>query len=60
MPSGQSISQVWNGSLTTSGGSATVANATYNGTLAPGSGTSFGLLVSGSAGPVPTLTCSAT
>ncbi|MEU4243639.1 cellulose binding domain-containing protein [Actinoplanes sp. NPDC026619] len=58
MPSGQSISQVWNGTLTTSGSSATVANAAYNGTLAPGSGTAFGLIVSGSAGSAPTLTCS--
>jgi poly(3-hydroxybutyrate) depolymerase len=57
MPSGQSVSQVWNGTLTTSGSSTTVANAAYNGVLTPGSATSFGLLVSGSAGPVPTLTC---
>ena len=60
LPSGQSVSQVWNGSLTTSGSTVTVTNAAYNGTLAPGSGTSFGLLVSGSAGTTPTLTCSGT
>jgi poly(3-hydroxybutyrate) depolymerase len=58
--SGQSISQVWNGSLTTSGGTATVTNVAYNGTLTPGSGTSFGMIVSGSPGTTPTLTCSVT
>jgi hypothetical protein len=42
------------------GSTATVANAAYNGTLAPGSGTSFGLLLSGSAGATPTLVCSGT
>jgi poly(3-hydroxybutyrate) depolymerase len=56
--SGQSISQVWNGTLTTSGGTATVTNAAYNGALTPGSGTSFGMLVSGSAGTTPALACS--
>jgi poly(3-hydroxybutyrate) depolymerase len=60
LASGQSVSQVWNGSLTMSGSTATVTNAAYNGTLAPGSGTSFGLLVSGSAATTPTLTCSGT
>ncbi|GIF22897.1 hypothetical protein Ate02nite_56270 [Paractinoplanes tereljensis] len=60
MPSGQSVSQVWNGSLTTNGSAAAVTNAAYNGALTPGSGTSFGLIVSGSGGPVPTLTCSGT
>ena len=57
LPSGQSISQVWNGSLTMSGSTATVTNAAYNGTVAPGAGTSFGLLASGSPGAAPTLTC---
>ena len=60
LPSGQTVSQVWNGSLTTSGGTATVTNAGYNGSLAPGAGTSFGMIVSGSAAETPTLTCSAT
>jgi poly(3-hydroxybutyrate) depolymerase len=58
--SGQSVSQVWNGAQTTSGSTVTVTNAAYNGTLAPGSGTSFGLIVSGSPGTTPALTCSGT
>jgi poly(3-hydroxybutyrate) depolymerase len=57
MPSGHSISQVWNGSLTASGSSAIVANAAYNGALTPGSRTTIGMIVSGNAGPTPTLTC---
>ncbi|EEP72961.1 hypothetical protein MCAG_03288 [Micromonospora sp. ATCC 39149] len=56
--SGQTIDQVWNGSLTTSGGTATVTNVSYNGSLAPGASTTFGMLVAGGAGTTPTLTCS--
>lgn len=56
-PSGQSVSQVWNGSLTSGGGTATVTDAGYNGALAPGAGTTFGLLANGSSAATPTLTC---
>jgi poly(3-hydroxybutyrate) depolymerase len=55
--SGQTITQVWNGTLTTSGTTVTVTNAAYNGTLAPGASTNFGMLVSGSPATTPTLTC---
>ncbi|MET8362196.1 cellulose binding domain-containing protein [Micromonospora sp. NPDC005194] len=47
LSSGQSISQVWNGTLSTSGSTATVRNVSYNGSLAPGGTTSFGFLGSG-------------
>ncbi|MCA2211715.1 cellulose binding domain-containing protein [Jidongwangia harbinensis] len=60
MGSGQSISQVWNGSLTTSGTTATVTNATHNGAIPPGGGATFGLLGSDSPSTTPTLTCTAT
>ncbi|BAL88048.1 putative glycosyl hydrolase [Actinoplanes missouriensis 431] len=56
-PAGQSVSQVWNGSLTTTGGAVTVTNASYNGSVAPGAGTTFGLLAAGSAATTPALTC---
>ncbi|WP_432901622.1 cellulose binding domain-containing protein [Micromonospora matsumotoense] len=56
--SGQTINQVWNGSLTTGGATATVGNVSYNGSLAPGASTTFGMLVAGEAGGTPTLTCS--
>ena len=57
--SGQTVSQVWNGSVTTSGSTATVTNAAYNGTLAPGSSTGFGMIVSGGSTAAPTLSCTA-
>lgn len=61
LPSGQSISQIWNGTLTTSGGNVTVTNVSYNGTLPPpGGGTSFGFLASGPSDSIPTLTCTHT
>ncbi|MET8251430.1 cellulose binding domain-containing protein [Micromonospora sp. NPDC005197] len=47
LSNGQSISQVWNGTLSTSGSTATVRNVSYNGSLAPGGTTSFGFLGSG-------------
>ncbi|SCG75605.1 poly(ethylene terephthalate) hydrolase family protein [Micromonospora rifamycinica] len=54
---GQSVSQVWNGTLSTSGTTATVRNAAYNGTLAPGTSTTFGFLGSGTpSSPSPTCT----
>ena len=33
---GQTITQLWNGSYTQSGGSVTITNLSYNGSLAPG------------------------
>ncbi|WP_255658558.1 cellulose binding domain-containing protein [Actinoplanes sp. L3-i22] len=56
LPAGQSISQVWNGSLSTAGGTATVVNAAYNGSVAPGASTTFGLLAAGTPA-TPALTC---
>ncbi|MFI5916844.1 cellulose binding domain-containing protein [Dactylosporangium sp. NPDC051541] len=54
---GQSISQVWNGRLSTSGTTAAVNNETYNGALAAGASTTFGFTAVGSASS-PSLTCS--
>jgi len=39
---GQTVTQLWNGTVTQSGVQVTVANATYNGSLATGATTSFG------------------
>ncbi|MBE3016260.1 cellulose binding domain-containing protein [Microbispora sp. NEAU-D428] len=39
---GQTVTQLWNGSMTQSGAQVTVADAGYNGTLATGASTSFG------------------
>ncbi|WUH88957.1 cellulose binding domain-containing protein [Streptomyces sp. NBC_00433] len=54
--SGQTITQVWNGTLTTSGSTATVKNASYNGSVPPSTSTTFGFLANGTPN-TPTLTC---
>jgi hypothetical protein len=56
--SGQRVTQVWNGTLTASGSSASVANASYNGSLQPSASTTFGFLADG-APSTPVLTCTA-
>jgi arabinoxylan arabinofuranohydrolase len=54
--SGQSISQVWNGTLSTSGATATVTDTDYNRSLSPNASTTFGFLAGGSPS-TPSLTC---
>src|SRR6185312_14736717 len=39
---GQTITQLWSGNYTQSGSNVSVANVSYNGTIAPGSTTNFG------------------
>ncbi|WP_349260737.1 cellulose binding domain-containing protein [Actinocrinis sp.] len=56
LASGQSITQLWNGTLSTSGSSVTVTNASYNGALAAGASTTFGFTAAGSPSN-PRLTC---
>ncbi|WP_078862837.1 arabinofuranosidase catalytic domain-containing protein [Streptomyces sp. NRRL F-5123] len=56
LANGQTLTQVWNGTLTTSGSTATVKNADYNGSLQPSASTTFGFLANGSPN-TPTLTC---
>ncbi|MBO0869376.1 MAG: cellulose binding domain-containing protein, partial [Micromonosporaceae bacterium] len=55
--SGQAITQLWNGTLTTSGSTATVRNVSYNGSLGAGQSTTFGFTANGSTSS-PTPTCS--
>ncbi|WFE48304.1 cellulase family glycosylhydrolase [Verrucosispora sp. WMMD1129] len=57
-PAGTTISSLWNGRLTTSGTTVTVRNEPYNGQLAAGTSTTFGLTGSGSGTPSG-LTCAA-
>jgi endoglucanase len=56
---GQTITQLWNGDLTSSGASITVRNLSYNGSLGPNATTTFGFLGTwnNSTNAVPTLTC---
>ena len=55
---GQSISQAWNGTLSTTGSTAAVTNASYNGALTPSASTTFGFLAGGTPSE-PALTCTA-
>ena len=58
-PGSQALTQVWNGTATSSGSLVTVKNASYNGTVAAGDYTTFGFLSSGTApATVSNLTCS--
>lgn len=53
MPSGETISSLWNGVNTGTTGSVTVKNADYNGTIGAGASTVFGFTVSGSNSAAP-------
>jgi beta-mannanase len=53
---GQTISQVWNGTLIVSGSSVAVTNVNWNGSLAANASTTFGFLANGSTA-TPTLAC---
>jgi mannan endo-1,4-beta-mannosidase len=53
---GQTVSQAWNATVTTSGTTTMARNASYNGSLGAGAATTFGFIGSGTAG-TPTLTC---
>jgi hypothetical protein len=55
---GQSISSLWNGVHTGTGGSVTVRNTPWNGTVAPNGTVTFGFTVGGSSSAAPTdITC---
>ncbi|MEV0388077.1 cellulose binding domain-containing protein [Nonomuraea sp. NPDC050643] len=56
---GQQITQIWGGTLSTSGASVTVRNAGWNGLLTPGASTTFGFLASwNGTNTAPAPTCS--
>ncbi|MEV0649575.1 cellulose binding domain-containing protein [Phytomonospora sp. NPDC050363] len=55
---GQQVTQSWNTRLTQSGTTVTAGNVAYNGTLAPGTSTAFGLIANWTgANTPPTLVC---
>nr|WP_245653071.1 cellulose binding domain-containing protein [Herbidospora sakaeratensis] len=56
-PSGQSVTQAWSATVTTSGSSVTARPMSYNSSLGAGASTTFGFLASGNAGTAPTVTC---
>jgi endoglucanase len=55
-PSGSTISQLWNGTLTTNGSTATVRSLSWNGSLGAGASAQIGFLGTGSTA-VPAVTC---
>ncbi|MFC6023503.1 cellulose binding domain-containing protein [Plantactinospora solaniradicis] len=58
-PNGQTISQVWNGTLTASGSSITIRNVSWNGSLAPNASVTVGFTGTwnGTNAPPTNLTC---
>lgn len=57
---GQTISQVWNATVTSSGSTVTARNVSFNGSLAAGTSATFGFLGSWTGNnSVPTLSCAA-
>jgi cellulose 1,4-beta-cellobiosidase len=57
-PGSQSIVNYWNAAVTSSGTSVTATNVSYNGAIAGGGNTTFGIQLNG-ASTTPTLTCTA-
>jgi hypothetical protein len=53
---GRRVVSAWNAAVSTSGGTATAVNASYDGILAPGASTTFGMQLSGT-GSAPALSC---
>jgi cellulase/cellobiase CelA1 len=56
LANGQSISQLWNGTLSVSGTSVTVRNVSWNGSLGANASATFGFLGNGSPS-TPAVTC---
>jgi hypothetical protein len=56
----ESIARSWNATVTQSGQQATAVNASYDGSVAAGGSTSFGIVVNGSNQALSGLTCSPT
>jgi mannan endo-1,4-beta-mannosidase len=60
LASGQSVSQAWNATVSSSGSQVTATNVSYNGSLAAGQSTTFGFIGSwNGTNPVPSLSCTA-
>jgi hypothetical protein len=56
----ESVTSSWNATVTQSGKQVTAVNANYNGALAAGGSTSFGMVVTGSNSALSNLTCAPT
>ena len=58
-PGSQTIASSWNATVSQSGANVTAANTSYNGALAPGGATAWGMVVNGQNQPPSSLTCTA-
>ena len=59
-PGTQTISQIWSASETQAGAAVTIGNLSYDGAIAAGGSTTFGLLGTGAApSSLPSLACTA-
>jgi endo-1,4-beta-xylanase len=56
-PGSQQVSSGWNGTFTQSGTSVKVTNASYDGSIAPGSSVTVGFTATGSAPATLSVTC---
>jgi cellulase/cellobiase CelA1 len=57
LPNGETITQLWNGTLSVAGSNVTVTNLSYNGSIAPNASTSFGFTGAGPSTPPVSLSC---
>lgn len=57
---GQTVANSWNATVTQSGANLTAANASYNGTIAAGGNTSWGMTVNGANQTLTNLSCTST
>jgi cellulase/cellobiase CelA1 len=55
----QTIANAWNVTATQSGAAVTASSVSYNGSLAPGASTSWGMVVNGANQPLTGVTCTA-
>jgi hypothetical protein len=60
LPSGTTLSTVWNASVDASGPPTTLRNAAWNGTLAPAASTTFGMTLNGTGSGLAPPACSVT
>ncbi len=58
LPGSDAVASSWNAVTTASGQTVSAANASYNGSLAAGSSTSWGMTVNGSGPPPTSASCS--
>jgi hypothetical protein len=59
LPSGETIANSWNATVAQTSQAVSAASVSYNGTLAPGTTTSWGMVVNGASQAVSGLTCTA-